>query len=432
MRFIRNLDSVRPIENVRKVVLPSGLRIVAEEVPQVRSITVGAWVLTGSRDEPEERAGISHFIEHMLFKGTRRRSALAIAKQSEAIGGHIDAFTARENSCYYARVFEEHLPKAVSILGDILAAPLFAREEVERERRVVYEEIESYENNPEEMAHDLITELIWPAHPLGRPILGTRETLAKIGSRALTAYHREHYTAGNIVIAASGNLEFDRLVDLVRRHVPLRPEPAPDGHYPLTRFRSRTRQCERDITQVSLALAGRGPSYHGADRFTLSVLNMILGAGISSRLFRKIREDEGLAYTVYSFLDQMRDTGIFGIFLGVAPENTRRALALACREIRKLKRDGIRPWELESAKAQLLMSHFLGFESTYERMNRIALSEIGYGRQASLERLLQKIHEISADEVQEAIERYLQPDRFCLLTLGPKKGDYPGSGDWDF
>lgn len=432
MRFIRNLDSVRPIENVRKVVLPSGLRIVAEEVPQVRSITVGAWVLTGSRDEPEERAGISHFIEHMLFKGTRRRSALAIAKQSEAIGGHIDAFTARENSCYYARVFEEHLPKAVSILGDILAAPLFAREEVERERRVVYEEIESYENNPEEMAHDLITELIWPAHPLGRPILGTRETLAKIGSRALTAYHREHYTAGNIVIAASGNLEFDRLVDLVRRHVPLRPEPAPDGHYPLTRFRSRTHQCERDITQVSLALAGRGPSYHGADRFTLSVLNMILGAGISSRLFRKIREDEGLAYTVYSFLDQMRDTGIFGIFLGVAPENTRRALALACREIRKLKRDGIRPWELESAKAQLLMSHFLGFESTYERMNRIALSEIGYGRQASLERLLQKIHEISADEVQEAIERYLQPDRFCLLTLGPKKGDYPGSGDWDF
>ncbi len=432
MRFIPNLDSVRPIENVRKVVLPSGLRIVAEQVPQVRSITVGAWVLTGSRDEPDELAGISHFIEHMLFKGTRRRSALAIAKQTEAIGGHLDAFTARENSCYYARVFEEHLSKALGILGDILCAPLFAREEIIRERRVVYEEIESYENNPEEMAHDLITELVWPGHPLGQPILGRRETLEGIGTRKIAAYHREHYTAENVVIAASGNLDFDRFVEQVRRYVPLAADPAPNGRIPLSRFHPRTRRCEREITQASLVLAGRGPSYHGADRFALSVLNMILGAGISSRLFRKIREDEGLAYTVYSFLDHMRDTGLFGIYLGVAPENTKRALSLACREIRKLKRDGVRPWEMESAKAQLLMSHFLGFESTYERMNRIALSEICYGRQAPLDHLVAKVQEITIDEVQEAIDRYLQPERFCLLTLGPKTGEYPGSGDWDF
>jgi predicted Zn-dependent peptidase len=186
------------------------------------------------------------------------------------------------------------------------------------------------------------------------------------------------------------------------------------------------------VTQVCLCLAGRGPSYNEEDRHALAVLNMILGAGMSSRLFQRIREDEGLAYNVYSFLDVLRDTGLFGVYLGVAPENTRRSLDLTCREIRRLKRDGVRRWEIESAKAQLLMSVLLGYESTYERMNRIAQSEICYGRQASLDQVVERVMRIDQDEVHAAIEKYLRPQRFSVITLGPKGMEFPASGDWDF
>ncbi len=432
LRFVRNLDRVRPIENVRKAVLPSGLTVVVEEVPEVRSLSIGVWVLTGSRDEPEELAGISHFIEHMLFKGTRRRSALEIAKRSESIGGQFDAFTSREHACYYARVFQEHLEIAMEILGDLVRSPRFERAMIDSERGVVYEEIESYDNTPEDQAHDRIAEMVWPDHPLGRPILGNRATIERFSSSVLREYHRRHYIAPNVVVAASGHVTFDAVVELAGRYLRLPGGEQPNGHFAMPRFRSRVMAVERDLSQACLALAGRGPSYRDEDRHALAIVNMVLGAGISSRLFRKIREDEGLAYTVYSFLDSLRDTGLFGVFLGVAPENARRALDLACREIRRLKRDGIRRWELESAKAQLLMSHFLGYESTYERMNRIALSEIGYGRQASLEQVANRIQRVDRDEAQEAMERILVPRRFSLLYLGPAGPRVFRSGDWDF
>lgn len=432
LRFVRNLDRVRPIENVRKVVLPSGLTVVVEEVPEVRSLSLGVWILTGSRDEPEELAGISHFIEHMLFKGTRSRTALEIAKRSEAIGGQFDAFTSREHSCYYARVFQEHLEIAMEILGDLVRAPLFERAMIDLERGVVYEEIESYDNTPEEQAHDRIAEMVWPEHPLGRPILGSRETIERFSSRTLREYHRKHYVAPNVLVAASGHVKFDAVVELAGRYLRLPSSDAPDGRFPMPRFRSRVMAVEKELSQACLALAGRGPSYRDEDRHVLSIVNMVLGAGISSRLFRKIREDEGLAYTVYSFLDALRDTGLFGVFLGVAPENARRALDLTCREIRRLKRDGIRRWELESARAQLLMSHFLGYESTYERMNRIALGEICYGRQASLDQVARRIQMVDRDEVQEAMERFLVPHKFSLMYLGPAGPRVFRQGDWDF
>jgi predicted Zn-dependent peptidase len=205
-----------------------------------------------------------------------------------------------------------------------------------------------------------------------------------------------------------------------------------NGRQPLPRPRSRAAEVRRDVTQVSLCLAGRGPSCFDEDRHALAIVNVILGAGLSSRLYRKIREDEGLAYSVYSFFDVLRDTGMFGLFLGVAPENTLRSLELACREIRKLKRDGARRWELESAKAQLLMAQVLAYESTYDRMNRIAVSEICYGRQASLNQIVERIQRIDHDEVQEVLERYLQPRRFSAVTLGPPGMTYPRRGDWEF
>lgn len=432
MRFIRKLDRVRPIEKVSKTVLPSGLTLLVEEVPQVHSLSIGVWVRTGSRDEPADLGGISHFIEHMVFKGTRRRTALQIAKRMEAIGGHLDAFTTREHTCYYARVFEEHLSVAMEILGDLLCSPAFEREMIDRERRVVYEEIETYENNPEEQAHDLIAEQVWPNHPLGRSILGTRESIARFGTRNLRRYHREHYAAPNIVVAASGHVSPDKVRELAERHLRLPSKCNLDGSQPLSRPRSRAVRVGRDVTQASICLAGRGPSYHDEKRHALAIVNMILGAGLSSRLYQRIREEEGLAYSVYSFFDVLRDTGLFGLFLGVAPENTLRSLELASKEIRKLKKNGVRRWELESAKAQLLMSQFLTYESTYDRMSRIALSEICYGRQASMEQVIARIHKIDRDEVQSMIERYLQPQRYSIVTLGPPGMDYPRKGDWDF
>ncbi|MDM7916357.1 MAG: M16 family metallopeptidase [Candidatus Eisenbacteria bacterium] len=432
MRFIRKLDRVRPIEEVKKAVLPNGLTILVEEVPQVHSLSIGVWVRTGSRDEPDSLAGITHFIEHMVFKGTRRRNALQIAKKMETVGGYLDAFTSREHTCYYARVFEEHLDVAMEILGDLLCCPRFEREMIDRERGVVIEEIESYENNPEEQLHDLVSETVWSNHPLGRPILGTREAIARFGTRTLRAYHQEHYTAPNVVVAASGHVSFENVVSLAQRHLALSPSASPNGSVPLPRFRSRAVHFEKEVTQVSLSLAGRGPSCYAEDRHALAVVNMILGAGLSSRLFQRIREEEGIAYTVYSFLDVLVDTGLFGIYFGVAPENAQRSLQIACKEIRKLKKEGIKRWELESAKAQLLMSHFLSYESTYDRMNQIAQSEIYYGKQPDLASVLTRVQAIDRDEVQAAIERYLQPQRFSAVALGPAGARYPEVGEWDF
>ncbi|MBD3163500.1 MAG: insulinase family protein [Candidatus Eisenbacteria bacterium] len=376
--------------------------------------------------------GISHFIEHMLFKGTRRRSALQITKKTEEIGGQIDAFTTREQTCYYARVFEEHLEEAFAILGDLVSSPSFEREMIEREKRVVVEEIESYENNPEEQAHDLIAELVWNGHPLGRPILGTRPSLTRFGSRTLRRYHRERYTASNVLVAASGRVATERVVDLALRHLRLPAVASPNGNRPLPRFRSRAIGIPKDVTQSSLCLAARGPSYYQESRHALAVVNMILGAGLSSRLYQRIREDEGLAYSIYSFFDLMKDTGIFGIYLGVAPDNVKRSLALTSREIRRLKRDGVRRWELESAKAQLLMSQFLTYESTYDRMNRIAMHELCYGGQATLADVVRRVEAIDADEVQEVVESLFRPQRFSLVALGPREAERPGRGDWDF
>lgn len=432
VRFIKKLGGFHTSETVRKLVLPSGLTVVAEEVPHVPTLSLGIWILNGSRDEPRELSGICHFLEHMVFKGSRKRSAIQIAQKTEAIGGQIDAFTTREQTCYYARVFEEHLETAMEILGDLLCDPMFGREEIDRERGVVIEEIESYENNPEEQAHDLISAEVWPDHPLGMPILGTRETLKSFGTRVCRAFHRERYVTQNVVVTASGRFDFQKLVDLSAKYLRFPLGCAKNGEVPLTRFRSRALMFEREVTQASLCLASRGPSTYHNDRHALNILNMILGAGVSSRLFQRIREDEGLAYTVYSFFDVMRDTGTFGIYLGVAPENAMKSLDLACREIRKLKSRGIRKWEMESAKAQLLMSHFLSYESTYERMNRIATNEIYYGRQASLESAVDRVHAITADDVLEVMDRYLQPGRFSAITLGPPGTKHPRQGDWDF
>lgn len=432
MKFLHTLNHSLEDPEVRVAVLPGGLTLLAEPVPQVHSLALGVYVRVGSRDEAPEQAGITHFIEHLVFKGSRRRSGYQLAKRMEAIGGQVDAYTTKENTCFYARVFDGHRGPAVSILAELLCDAAFEPDLVEREVGVVEEEIQGYEDSPEEMIHDLAADLLFQGHPLGSPILGRRETLRRFHARAVRRYHRERYTAPVVTVAVAGRFDFDRLTDEVGRAFRLPSTTAPDDAPRLPPFRPRVRHVERDLSQASVCLARRGPSYRDRRRHVVYVLNTILGAGASSRLYQTIREDAGLAYSVYSFADSYRDTGVFGVYLGVSPDKMERALRIVARELKRIRRDGVRAWELDSAKAQIYTGLFLSYESMYERIARLAHNQEYYGRQVPLARVVDAIERITLDEVHEAAVDLLNPARFSLVTLGPAGKPRPGLDALEF
>lgn len=432
MKFLRKLNHSLEDPPVHQAILPGGLALIAEPVPQVHSLALGVYVRVGSRDERSDQAGLTHFIEHLVFKGSRRRSGYQLAKRMEAIGGQVDAYTTKENTCFYARVFDGHRSEAVSILAELLCEAAFEPEMVEREIGVVEEEIQSYEDSPEELIHDLASEVLFAGHPLGTPILGRRETLRRFRARTVRAFHRERYTAPVVTIAVAGRFDFDRMAEEVRRSFRFPARPAPDGSVPLPPFRPAVRHEERDLSQSSVCLLRRGPSNRDRRRHAVYVLNTILGAGASSRLYQSIREDAGLAYSVYSFADSYRDTGAFGVYLGVSPDKMDRALGLVATQLRRIRRDGVRAWELESAKAQIYTGLFLSYESMYERIARLAHNQEYYGRQVPLARVVDAIERITLDEVHAAAEELLNPARFSLVTLGPATRSRPGLEALDF
>jgi len=431
---MRTAPTPRALEEPQLVrrMLPGGLLLVAEPVNSVPSLALGVWIRSGSRDEANAQAGIAHFIEHMVFKGTRKYSAYDLAKQMEALGGHFDAFTTKETTCYHTRVFEDHQERAVEILGELLSRSSFAREEVQKERQVIVEEIHSYNDNPEEYSFDLATERIWDGHALGNSILGREDSLRTLGTRTLKEFHRSFYTAPNTIVTAAGRVDVDQLSEQIEKNLHLPATAAPNGKVRLPRFRASAQHLERDVTQTSVCLMRRGPSSRDPKRHAAYVLHTILGAGMSSRLFQKIREDEGLAYTIYSYMDCLRDTGIFSIYMGVDPTESRRAVQLVSRELRRIKRHGIRRWELESAKAQILTAAFVAHESMFERMSRLANNEIYYGRQLPLGRSTAEIESITMADVRAAAESLLDPAAFSLVTIGPAGSSRPGLEDLDF
>ena len=313
----------------RKTVMPSGLCVVSEHVPDRRSVSVGVWLRNGARDEPAEWLGISHFIEHMMFKGTQRRDARSIARSLEALGGHMDAFTGREQVCYYARVLSEHVPEAVDVLADIVCRSLFAATELAREKSVVREEICAAEDNPDDRVSEMLAAQVWGDHGLGRPILGTLATLEGLTSEMLHEYFRRRYRAENVVIAAAGDVDHDALVARVSEHFDLPAGPpmplssTPPAFTPTAKIETR-----EDLQQLYLSVATRGLSFGDADRYPLAVLNALLGGGMSSRLFQSVREEAGLAYSIYSSTEFHRDCGTLGVHLGVAPERGREALEI--------------------------------------------------------------------------------------------------------
>ena len=411
---------VKVAEDFTRVTLPNGITIVGERMPAVRSVAVGVWIKVGSRHEAPAEAGVSHFLEHVVFKGTRRRDALAIALSLESVGGSLDAFTGREVTCYNARVLEEHLDLAIDVLADLSLAPKFDPADVEKEKGVILEEIHSSEDTPDDRVHDLFADTVWRGHPLGHRILGDEATVEAFTPAMVADYHGRHYTASNLLLSVAGSFDWDRFVELVERHfdaAPRRPalglsKAKPDG--------GGVFHHVRDLAQQHLCIGGVGLPHEHRDRFALVLLSSLLGGGMSSRLFQRVREQEGLAYSVYTYSDSYADTGLFCAAMSVQPDNGPRALRLTLEEFDKVAAEGVPQEELDSVKMQLKGSLLLGIESTSSEMTRLARAEIYTGRNVPVEELIASIDEVTEADVRRLAGQLLARDRLCLVALGAR------------
>jgi predicted Zn-dependent peptidase len=414
----------------RKTVLPSGITLLTETMPGRLSFAIGVWVKSGARDEPVEWLGISHLLEHMMFKGTERRDARAIAQSLESLGGHLDAFTAREQVCFYARALAENLPEVVDVLADIVCRSQLAEPDVVKEKSVVREEILAYEDNPEEKINDLLAEQVWGDHALGRPILGTAQTVDALTRDQLSDYYRHRYQPQQLMVCAVGPLEHERLAELVDRHfqAPTGGDMALSSAPPA--FRPTVRHEGHDLQQLYISLGTRGVPYGDPDHYPLIALNTLLGGGMSSRLFQSVREEAGLAYSVYSVPDFFRDAGMFSIHMGVHPDRGREALRRTRDELERLRRDGPEAEEFEAALRQVKGSVVMDNESISTRMNLLAHEEIYHGRYLGLDEQLERVLAVTRDQAVEAARRYLDPAGFALTAWGPEPGGPIGEADW--
>jgi predicted Zn-dependent peptidase len=406
-----------------KVVLPGGLTVLLLEMPERRSVSAGAWLRGGARDEPRPLMGVSHFLEHLLFKGTERRSARDIAGALESVGGHLDAYTTREYVCYHARCLSEHLPLALDVLADLVAHATLSDLEIEREKSVVHEEIQSYEDNPEEKAHELLGRALWGEDPLGWPILGTAESISGLPGESVRAFYRERYRSESLVVSIAGRFETKEALALVTRAFDVTPgDSAPSAGPPGARPPEFAYEA-KDTAQLQIVL-GRPALPHGhPDRPALAVLNAILGGGMSSRLFQSVREEAALAYSVFSGLETYRDTGLLSISLGVRPERGGDALARVVSEMERLLREGPTALELESGRAQLSGGLVLAQESVSQHMTHLAVDEICHGRVIPLEERLERIARVGPEDMARLSAEYLVPGRFTLAGYGPREAE---------
>jgi predicted Zn-dependent peptidase len=411
--------STSPVRDIEMTTLPNGVRVITEAMPHVRSVSVGVWIGSGSRRETPERNGISHFIEHMLFKGTTHRSAEDIARSVDSIGGNLDAFTAKELVCFNTKVLDQHLSLAFDVLADLVLHPLFHEEDIEKEKGVILEEIKMEADSPDYLVHEIFSSNFWKDHSLGKPILGTRETVRKLDRNAIHDYYTAVYAPSNLLVTAAGNLTHEGLVALVRDHfesLPPAPPPPPEA-VPSTHARIALRN-KKALEQVHLCLGV--PSYPlGHDeRFACYVLNTLLGGGMSSRLFQNIRERQGLAYAVFSELSPYRDTGCLSIYAGTSLESARRVVESILREFRDLKDQPVGEEELRRAKDHLKGSLMLGLESTSSRMSNLARQEMYFARFFSLDELVEGIEAVTAADVRRIALTFFDPRQIGLTILG--------------
>jgi predicted Zn-dependent peptidase len=403
--------------------LDSGERVISQKIDHVRSVTVGYWIGAGSRDETEAKAGVSHFIEHLLFKGTPSYTALEIAELFDGMGGELNAATSREHTMVYARAPDVHLDTALDVMGEMVFSPLF--DDLETEREVVLEEIAMYEDTPQELVHDLISEAVFGNHPLGRPVIGTAEVISSVSRRAIQGYHRSMYVPANIVVSAAGNLEHDRLVELVQQSIDRRDELAETKgrmRPPLVRTPKPGRRFQRkDTEQYHVCLGAPGVSRSDRRRFAASILDAILGGSASSRLFQEIREKRGMAYAVYSFLSEYADTGQIGVYVGTREDNLAEALAIAGEQIADIAGGGLRESELVRAKENLKGRVLLSMESTSTHMNRLGKAVITDSEILSLERIVAEVDAVEPEAVAELAGLLLAPERLSAAGIGPSE-----------
>ena len=413
----------QPARDIEKAELPNGLVVVTEKMPHVRSVSVGIWLGTGSRGESPERNGIAHFIEHMVFKGTEKRTAEEIAQSVDSVGGMLDAFTAKEMTCFNAKVLDEHLPVAFDVLSDLVLRPKFDQADITKEKQVVLEEIKMDEDNPEYLIHEMFTQKFWRGHPLGLPILGTPETVSQFSSDAVRECFGLWYAPNNIVITAAGNLEHARLVDLaahefggVARGGAAAIRTAPETHAGIEH------RNKKELEQVHLVMGV--PSYPLAHerRYAASLLNVILGGGMSSRLFQNIRERQGLAYAIGSELSPYTDTGVLSVYAGTSRESAQQLICSVIEEFRRIQGEAVSAEELRRAKDHLKGSMMLSLESTSARMSNLARQAMYFHKFLSLDEMLASIEKVTREEVLDIARDFFAAKRFALTVLGNLNG----------
>jgi predicted Zn-dependent peptidase len=406
-------------EEYRKSVLPNGIRLVTERMPHVRSVAVGVWVETGSRHEPSTREGVSHLIEHLVFKGTATRTAEDIARTMDSVGGQMDAFTTKEHTCFYVQVLDEHLPLAVDLLTDILLRPLFNGEELEREKSVVMQEIKMVEDTPDDVIHDLFAAQTWSGHPLGRPILGTRESVNAFDRETVLTHFSEEYVPPRIIIAVAGNATHEHVVDLFSgRFDGFAREPKPRDTNPPALTPS-VNIVHKTLEQVHVVMGFPGLSQAAPERYALFVLNDMIGGSMSSRLFQEVRERQGLVYSIHSGLQAFLDAGTLYIYAATDAQNFSKVLKSILKELRELKKTGVGAEELKRAKDHLKGSLMLSLESTSSRMNRLAKHEMHLGSFLTMDAMLASVEGVRHEEVHALIEELVDEERLALTTLGP-------------
>ena len=409
---------------IQRTTLPNGIRVITEQMDHVRSVSLGIWIGTGSRRETPEENGISHFIEHMVFKGTAHRSAEEIARSVDSIGGGLDAFTAKEMVSYNTKVLDEHMPVAFDVLSDLVLNPLFRDEDIEKEKGVILEELKMEVDNPEYLLHEIFSSNFWKDHPIGRPILGTRDTVQKFRHPMLRDYYERIYGPANILITAAGNLRHEGVVELVReKFAHLKPLPPIDGDAAPTAHARLVFRNKVSLEQTHLYLGVPSLPMSHEKRFACYVLNTVLGGGMSSRLFQNIREKKGLAYAVFSELSMYSDTGCLAIYAGTSMEAARQVVDLIVEEFRNLKNTPVGEDELRRAKDHLKGSFVLGLESTSSRMGNLARQELYYKRFFSLDEMVESIERVTAAEVQAIAQESFDAKKITLAMLG-NLGDF--------
>ncbi|MDY6794212.1 MAG: pitrilysin family protein [Actinomycetota bacterium] len=398
----------------------SGIRVLSERMPNLRSVTSGFWVSLGSRDEPQELSGISHFIEHLLFKGTSRRSARRIAEEFDAMGGELNAFSAKEYTCYYAKVLDERVENAFDIISDMLLRSLLRPKDIDAERKVILEEISMHEDSPDDIIHDLFVSALWESHPLGQGVLGQQNVVRTLESEDISRFFKRYYRPENIVVAAAGNVDHDSIVKLVDDHLDTEGgNGRNERHCVLPEIRPHTAVYDRPTEQAHIVIGTQGLPRNHPSRFTLAILDNILGGGMSSRLFQKIREERSLAYSIFSYHSMYVETGLVAVYAGTNPENISSVLQLIKEEIDTFMTRGITAQELDRAKGHIKGNLVLSLEESGSRMTRLGKSEICKSEILSIDQLLRRVDNVSCEDVQELARKIFGPRKLVVTVIGP-------------